>query len=71
MSTMKQQPSHNVQLFRVIHTVRHTKQNMWLLLLLLLSVYESEEYYRASVQPELEDGSSIAADVYVWKDQYR
>lgn len=35
------------------------------------AVYEAEEYYRASVEPQLEDGSSIAADVYVWKDQYR
>jgi hypothetical protein len=34
-------------------------------------VYESEEYYRASVQPQLDDGSSITADVYIWKDEYR
>lgn len=35
------------------------------------TVYESEEYYRASVAPQLEDGSSIPADVYVWKEQYK
>lgn len=34
-------------------------------------MYESEEYYRANVQPQLDDGSSIPADVYIWKDQYR
>ncbi|GIL67020.1 hypothetical protein Vafri_20410 [Volvox africanus] len=37
----------------------------------VLDVYESEEYYRATVMPILEDGSEIQADVYVWKDQYR
>ncbi|EFJ46914.1 hypothetical protein VOLCADRAFT_105355 [Volvox carteri f. nagariensis] len=37
----------------------------------VLDVYESEEYYRATVMPVLEDGSEIKADVYVWKDQYR
>ncbi|KAG2447215.1 hypothetical protein HYH02_007955 [Chlamydomonas schloesseri] len=37
----------------------------------VLDVYESEEYYRATVSPVLDDGSSIKADVYVWKDQYR
>lgn len=36
-----------------------------------IAVYESEEYYRASVEPQLEDGSSIPADVYIWKDQYK
>ncbi|GIL67019.1 hypothetical protein Vafri_20410 [Volvox africanus] len=36
----------------------------------VLDVYESEEYYRATVMPILEDGSEIQADVYVWKDQY-
>jgi hypothetical protein len=34
-------------------------------------VYESEEYYRTQVQPQLDDGSRVAADVYVWKDEYR
>jgi gamma-glutamylcyclotransferase (GGCT)/AIG2-like uncharacterized protein YtfP len=34
-------------------------------------VYEAEEYYRASVQPVLDDGSALEADVYVWKDHYR
>jgi hypothetical protein len=34
-------------------------------------VYEAEEYYRAAVQPTLDDGSSVDADVYIWKDQYR
>lgn len=34
-------------------------------------VYESEEYYRATVAPQLEDGSSIPADVYIWKEQYK
>jgi hypothetical protein len=45
----------------------------WLVLpcVLCCAVYESEEYYRATVQPQLEDGSSIPADVYIWKDQYR
>lgn len=37
----------------------------------LWPVYESEEYYRASVAPQLEDGSSIPADVYIWKEQYK
>lgn len=37
----------------------------------VLDVYESEEYYRDTVQPELEDGSIVKADVYVWKDKYR
>lgn len=37
----------------------------------ILDVYESEEYYRASVEPQLADGSSIAADVYIWKEQYK
>ncbi|GLC34994.1 hypothetical protein PLESTM_000262800 [Pleodorina starrii] len=36
----------------------------------ILDVYESEEYYRATVAPVLEDGSETKADVYVWKDQY-
>jgi hypothetical protein len=35
------------------------------------AVYESEEYYRTQVQPQLEDGSTVAADVYVWKDEFR
>jgi hypothetical protein len=34
-------------------------------------VYESEEYYRETVHPELEDGTKIPADVYIWKDTYR
>ncbi|KAG2444476.1 hypothetical protein HXX76_001227 [Chlamydomonas incerta] len=37
----------------------------------VLDVYESEEYYRATVSPVLDDGSSLKADVYVWKDTYR
>jgi hypothetical protein len=36
-----------------------------------IAVYEAEEYYRTTVQPQLEDGSSITADVYVWKEEYR
>lgn len=36
-----------------------------------LAVYESEEYYRATVEPELEDGSTSPADVYVWKDEHK
>ena len=35
------------------------------------AVYESEEYYRAAVQPVLPDGQAVAADVYIWKDQFR
>jgi hypothetical protein len=34
-------------------------------------VYESEEYYREAVQPELPDGQTVAADVYIWKDEFR
>jgi hypothetical protein len=34
-------------------------------------VYESEEYYRAAVEPQLDDGSTVPADVYIWKDEYR
>lgn len=34
------------------------------------AVYEAEEYYRTTVQPQLEDGSSVVADVYVWKQEY-
>lgn len=34
-------------------------------------MYEAEEYYRAQVQPQLEDGTSVEADVYIWKDDYR
>ncbi|KAF8058053.1 AIG2LD [Scenedesmus sp. PABB004] len=37
----------------------------------VLDVYEAEEYYRATVRPELEDGGSLEADVYVWKDEFR
>ncbi|GBF88869.1 hypothetical protein Rsub_01368 [Raphidocelis subcapitata] len=37
----------------------------------ILDVYEAEEYYRARVQPSLDDGTRVDADVYVWKDQYR
>ncbi|WIA33423.1 hypothetical protein OEZ86_006556 [Tetradesmus obliquus] len=37
----------------------------------ILDVYESEEYYRATVEPELEDGSTSPADVYVWKDEHK
>ncbi|WIA13284.1 hypothetical protein OEZ85_006869 [Tetradesmus obliquus] len=37
----------------------------------ILDVYESEEYYRATVEPELEDGSTTPADVYVWKDEHK
>ncbi|KAG2493651.1 hypothetical protein HYH03_008167 [Edaphochlamys debaryana] len=37
----------------------------------ILDVYESEEYYRASVKPVLEDGSEVEADVYVWKEEFR
>ncbi|KAG2493652.1 hypothetical protein HYH03_008167 [Edaphochlamys debaryana] len=36
----------------------------------ILDVYESEEYYRASVKPVLEDGSEVEADVYVWKEEF-
>jgi hypothetical protein len=35
------------------------------------TVYEAEEYYRASVSPQLDDGTSVDADVYIWKDAYR
>lgn len=34
-------------------------------------VYEAEEYYRAQVAPVLDDGSSVDADVYIWRDTYR
>eukprot|EP00878_Enallax_costatus_P017780 GHUV01018682.1.p1 GENE.GHUV01018682.1~~GHUV01018682.1.p1 ORF type:complete len:147 (+),score=12.20 GHUV01018682.1:308-748(+) len=37
----------------------------------ILDVYESEEYYRERVSPELEDGTTVPADVYVWRDEYR
>eukprot|EP00798_Chlamydomonas_sp_ICE-L_P021477 gene21477-28451_t len=33
-------------------------------------VYEDEEYYRCSGTPIFEDGSSITADMYVWKEEY-
>jgi hypothetical protein len=36
-----------------------------------LAVYESEEYYRAAVEPELEDGSKVPADVYIWKAEHK
>eukprot|EP00879_Flechtneria_rotunda_P018383 GHRR01019282.1.p2 GENE.GHRR01019282.1~~GHRR01019282.1.p2 ORF type:complete len:151 (+),score=38.02 GHRR01019282.1:107-559(+) len=36
----------------------------------ILDVYESEEYYRQTVQPVLADGSKVEADVYVWRDDY-
>lgn len=35
------------------------------------AVYEAEEYYRSTVEPELEDGSRVSADVYIWKDEFR
>jgi len=34
-------------------------------------VYEAEEYYRCTVEPALETGDVVNADVYVWKDKYR
>jgi len=34
-------------------------------------VYEAEEYYRTTVNPQLEDGSQVEADVYVMSDDYR
>ncbi|KAF6261215.1 Butirosin biosynthesis, BtrG-like protein [Scenedesmus sp. NREL 46B-D3] len=37
----------------------------------ILDVYESEEYYRAAVEPEMGDGSKMTADVYIWKDEYK
>eukprot|EP00882_Tetradesmus_deserticola_P009645 GHRQ01010183.1.p1 GENE.GHRQ01010183.1~~GHRQ01010183.1.p1 ORF type:complete len:164 (+),score=28.61 GHRQ01010183.1:245-736(+) len=37
----------------------------------ILDVYESEEYYRAAVEPEVEDGTKVPADVYIWKDEHK
>ncbi|GAX73960.1 hypothetical protein CEUSTIGMA_g1410.t1 [Chlamydomonas eustigma] len=36
----------------------------------VLDAYESIEYYRQAVTPILEDGSTLSADVYVWKDEF-
>eukprot|EP00887_Chlorella_sp_A99_P001493 scaffold8.g1493.t1 len=33
--------------------------------------FEGEEYFKEAVQPQLEDGSSVDAIVYVWQDSLR
>ncbi len=37
----------------------------------LAAAYESQEYYRKTVQPVLEDGTTVTADVYIWRDDYK
>ncbi|KIY99608.1 AIG2-like protein [Monoraphidium neglectum] len=37
----------------------------------ILDVYESEEYFRAKVAPAFDDGTTVDADVYIWRDTYR
>lgn len=37
----------------------------------ILDVYESQEYFRQTVTPVLEDGSEVEADVYIWKNEFR
>ncbi|KAG1679669.1 hypothetical protein FOA52_006188 [Chlamydomonas sp. UWO 241] len=36
----------------------------------ILDDYESKEYYREEVTALLEDGSTVDACVYAWKDEY-
>lgn len=33
--------------------------------------FEGEEYYKAQVQPQLADGSSVEAEVYLWQEKLR
>ncbi len=37
----------------------------------VLDAYEGKEYERVVVHPLLDDGTSVEAGVYVWKDEYR
>lgn len=34
-------------------------------------MYEADEYYRARVTPVLDDGTSLDADAYLFKDDFR